>query len=226
VNVKNNVKKIFAVAAGIALVGVTLAGAMAYDLSSYPAPFVKDGMADGVIVVGANAATADVLGAIDIAASLQAEAVTGTPVDGSTVAASEGSDVIDTVDLNSQVTATDTQSDVDGLIDGTVRWDSENYDVYEELDVGETYVATYYPGSTYGEEEFGSDPYLTVDQAGNIMYKYVFDEAINGTGTTTFDDKNLEIKITRIGRGLPVGGDLEYADDITLSRAFEGRREV
>jgi recombination protein RecR len=34
------------------------------------------------------------------------------------------------------------------------------------------------------------------------------------------------LKITRIGRGLPVGGDLEYADEVTLSRAMEGRREV
>jgi recombination protein RecR len=33
----------------------------------------------------------------------------------------------------------------------------------------------------------------------------------------------LEIKITRIARGLPVGGDLEYADEVTLSRAIEGR---
>lgn len=33
-----------------------------------------------------------------------------------------------------------------------------------------------------------------------------------------------DIKITRIGRGLPVGGDLEYADDQTLRRALEGRR--
>uniref|UniRef100_A0A7C4XP06 Recombination protein RecR n=1 Tax=candidate division WWE3 bacterium TaxID=2053526 RepID=A0A7C4XP06_UNCKA len=32
-----------------------------------------------------------------------------------------------------------------------------------------------------------------------------------------------QIKITRIARGLPVGGDIEYADDITLSRALEGR---
>ncbi len=32
-----------------------------------------------------------------------------------------------------------------------------------------------------------------------------------------------EIKITRIARGLPVGGDIEYADDITLTRALEGR---
>jgi recombination protein RecR len=33
------------------------------------------------------------------------------------------------------------------------------------------------------------------------------------------------VKITRIARGLPMGGDVEYADDITLTRAMEGRRE-
>ncbi len=35
----------------------------------------------------------------------------------------------------------------------------------------------------------------------------------------------LGVKITRIARGLPVGGDLEYADETTLSRAIEGRKE-
>lgn len=34
-----------------------------------------------------------------------------------------------------------------------------------------------------------------------------------------------ELKVTRIARGLPMGGDMEYADDITLTRALEGRRE-
>lgn len=38
--------------------------------------------------------------------------------------------------------------------------------------------------------------------------------------------KPLGIKVTRIAHGLPVGGDLEYADEVTLSRAFEGRREL
>ena len=38
--------------------------------------------------------------------------------------------------------------------------------------------------------------------------------------------KPLGIKITRIASGLPVGGDLEYADEVTLGRAFEGRRVV
>ena len=35
----------------------------------------------------------------------------------------------------------------------------------------------------------------------------------------------LGIKITRLARGLPVGGDLEYADEVTLTRALEGRQE-
>ncbi|MEK7879946.1 MAG: recombination mediator RecR [candidate division NC10 bacterium] len=38
--------------------------------------------------------------------------------------------------------------------------------------------------------------------------------------------KPLGPRVTRIARGLPVGGDLEYADEVTLSKALEGRREV
>lgn len=38
--------------------------------------------------------------------------------------------------------------------------------------------------------------------------------------------KPLGPKVTRIARGLPAGGDLEYADQVTLSRAMEGRREL
>lgn len=37
--------------------------------------------------------------------------------------------------------------------------------------------------------------------------------------------KDLSVKATRIARGLPMGGDLEYADEITLMRALEGRKE-
>jgi len=36
----------------------------------------------------------------------------------------------------------------------------------------------------------------------------------------------MEISVTKLASGLPVGGDLEYADDMTLGRAFEGRRRV
>jgi len=38
--------------------------------------------------------------------------------------------------------------------------------------------------------------------------------------------KPLGVKTTRIAHGIPVGGDLEYADEVTLAKAFEGRREI
>ena len=38
--------------------------------------------------------------------------------------------------------------------------------------------------------------------------------------------KNFGVKVTRIAHGLPVGGELEYADEITITRALEGRQEI
>jgi len=38
--------------------------------------------------------------------------------------------------------------------------------------------------------------------------------------------KPLGIKVSRIALGLPVGGDLDYADDVTIARSLEGRREI
>ena len=52
---------------------------------------------------------------------------------------------------------------------------------------------------------------------------------IEGEATAMYISKLLKplgIKITRIAHGIPVGGDLEYADEITLSKALEGRREI
>ncbi|MEI7809475.1 MAG: toprim domain-containing protein, partial [Verrucomicrobiota bacterium] len=61
-------------------------------------------------------------------------------------------------------------------------------------------------------------------------------ELILATNPTTEGDltalylgRNLEpyrVKITRLGRGLSTGGDIEYADELTLNRALEGRREM
>ncbi len=44
--------------------------------------------------------------------------------------------------------------------------------------------------------------------------------------TKQIKQKKADVIVTRIGRGLPIGADIEYADDITLTRAMEGRREV
>ena len=52
---------------------------------------------------------------------------------------------------------------------------------------------------------------------------------IEGEATAMFVAKLLRplgVRVTRIAHGIPVGGDLEYADEITLSKAMEGRREM
>ncbi|WP_341875964.1 recombination mediator RecR [Defluviitalea saccharophila] len=52
---------------------------------------------------------------------------------------------------------------------------------------------------------------------------------IEGEATAMYISKLLKplgIKVTRIANGVPVGGDLEYVDEVTLSRALEGRREL
>jgi recombination protein RecR len=54
------------------------------------------------------------------------------------------------------------------------------------------------------------------------------DPSLEGEATSMYVAKliqkeNIPSKVTRIARGLPVGGDLEYADEITLTRALEGR---
>ncbi|UPO76826.1 MULTISPECIES: recombination mediator RecR [Arthrobacter] len=55
------------------------------------------------------------------------------------------------------------------------------------------------------------------------------DPNLEGEATATYLVrmlKTLGINVTRLASGLPVGGDLEYADEITLGRAFEGRRSL
>ena len=55
------------------------------------------------------------------------------------------------------------------------------------------------------------------------------DPNLEGEATATYLARMLKplgLKVSRLASGLPVGGDLEYADEVTLGRAFEGRRTV
>ena len=52
---------------------------------------------------------------------------------------------------------------------------------------------------------------------------------LEGESTALYLQRRLvdhKVRLTRLARGLPVGGDLEYTDEITLGRAFEGRQDV
>ena len=55
------------------------------------------------------------------------------------------------------------------------------------------------------------------------------DPNLEGEATATYLSRllsSMQISVSRLASGLPVGGDLEYADEVTLGRAFEGRRTV
>jgi recombination protein RecR len=55
------------------------------------------------------------------------------------------------------------------------------------------------------------------------------DPNLEGEATATYLTRLLlpmGVSVSRLASGLPVGGDLEYADEVTLGRAFEGRRRI
>ena len=69
-----------------------------------------------------------------------------------------------------------------------------------------------------------------VERAGDGLHEVVLatNPTMTGEATAQYVAERLRgrVRITRLASGLPVGGDLEYADEVTLGRAFAGRREV
>ncbi len=66
-------------------------------------------------------------------------------------------------------------------------------------------------GGTVEEVIIATDPNLEGEATAAYLSKYL---------------RELHVRVTRLASGLPVGGDLEYADEVTLGRAFEGRRLI
>jgi hypothetical protein len=137
------VRKAAALGAGAATVGMTLAGAFAYDLSTYPQnKFIVDGRFDGEIVIGQNAATSDVIGAIDIAASLQGASVTEVPLPGTAgevslsgenFKLSSGADEVELREPIGEVVDTVTESDLPGLKSGRITTSEGDTEYFQYL---------------------------------------------------------------------------------------------
>ena len=81
-----------------------------------------------------------------------------------------------------------------------------------------------------GPEQLRIKELLTRLQSADIEEVIIAtDPNLEGEATATYLSrllKPLGIKISRLASGLPVGGDLEYADEVTLGRAFEGRKAL
>jgi recombination protein RecR len=68
-----------------------------------------------------------------------------------------------------------------------------------------------------------------IDKSGFKEVILATNPTLEGESTALYLQRRLagrDIRMTRLARGLPVGGDLEYTDEITLGRAFEGRQNV
>ena len=86
------------------------------------------------------------------------------------------------------------------------------------------------PMDSIGPEDIRIKELLTRINEGNVKEVIMAtNPTIEGEATAMYIGsllKPLGIKVTRIAHGIPVGGDLEYSDDVTLSRAIDGRREI
>lgn len=109
------------------------------------------------------------------------------------------------------------------------------------LERGNKYKGSYHvlhgridPLNNIGPDEIFIKQLLDRVKDEGLMIKEVIlatNPTMEGEATAMYITKELrrmnnELRITRIGRGLPIGADIEYADEITLQRAMEGRSEI
>lgn len=204
-DIRKTVKKIAALTAGATMLGATIMGAMALDLSDYPAPFVTDGVFDGKIVVGAAAATSDVAGAIDIAASLQAEAKTTTDVEipgaagmatvvGDSAEFKTGTDIPDISEELRNVKQTFTATELDALKEGVFDTGLSSSPVKQYLKFDNASISVVYEVDENNDDQEGD--YLKVTGDGTVFeYHLEFTEgAISEIGTSNqLDDLENEV---------------------------------
>jgi hypothetical protein len=214
---KKTMKKIATIGVATVIAASSLTGVAAANLGSYPAPFVKDGSADFLLVIGANAASSDVVGALDIAASLQASSVTeemvsvggatSTSIEGGAKIAQSGKDLLLGVDLDDTKDRL-TRSDLPQLLaDGELKIQSTGRDF--------TYDQELIPGSV--AVKFGTDPsdlrepslYLETQDP---VWEYILKFRQNVDFTSANDSET----ITMLGKTFTIDPKISADGKITL----------
>ncbi|MCB9362804.1 S-layer protein [Candidatus Woesearchaeota archaeon] len=207
------IKKIAAIGTGATMVGATLFGAAAVDLAQYPSPlFIKDGQFDGIIVVGDAAASSDVIGAVDVATSLQFESKTEVAVDvsgsgattfvsGDAAKLAKGSDPLNYGEMINDPITTLTDDDLESLSSGSIsnQKGSFKYNQFIDISTGAT--------TMFGiDDDQSDDPamYLNFPDADTIyVYKATFQPAlesdIDADKSNELDDIENK-KITLLGQ--------------------------
>ena len=179
-NVKKAIKRIVALGTGATLMGATVLGAMAADLSDFPAPFVENGRFNAQIVVGAAASTPDVIGSVDIATTLQyamreAAGSTGgastVTVSGDSTQLTLSNDNLAIGDFVGDVISNLDEEDLEALKEES--FSDQDYDQEINLPNGTGLRVSWFDeGGDYFEEE--PDFYMTISD-GAELYTYTMD---------------------------------------------------
>lgn len=202
---RKNIQKIGALAGSGLMATLSVASPVAAELGDLPQPFVQDGEFSGNLVVGEEASTEDVLGAIDIASSFQAEATSPVEVSsGGSVTVEGGEDIEQAVgqNLTTGSGALD-DSDLEGFQDDAVDVDGTDYDFVEELELKEdsaAVVTSAISGISDEDDNYGLDPYLEMQQGG-LTYSLNFEEdPIPGSEVSSDEEASMDF----LGRELEV----------------------
>jgi len=141
--VKKVIKKIVALGTGFSMLGATMFGALAADLTEFPAPFVKDAKFDAKIVVGFDAQPQDVIASIDVANRLQYSMTKESTVAGGTSVTMTGdskkieqsTNKLELNELADGVITSITSSDLKALADGSIDNDFGTFKYTQVIDV-------------------------------------------------------------------------------------------
>lgn len=208
-NIKQTVRKMSAFIAGATMLGATFMGAMAYDLSNYPQPFITNGAFTGKIVVGSTAMPQDILGAIDIAARLQADAKTPVTVSGGSISVAGGkSEEVNlgtdlTVKFGNNVDYNDVAALQSGSLDVSIAGVDNTYDWHDQVQLTAGARVDTGTTATNPDEKFQDGAYLLLSKDA-IGYNFVFDDSLkagNLMANATSDDP---ITLDFLGKSLEV----------------------
>ncbi|MCK4521538.1 MAG: hypothetical protein KAU20_03110, partial [Nanoarchaeota archaeon] len=225
---KKAIKRIVALSTGATMLGATVLGAMAADLSEYPSPlFIKDGKFDGLIVIGADADTQDMLGAMDIISTLQATAVSGST--GTAATTETVGDVYKFEKATDRLNLGEAMSSIRSklydnhlpiiLADGTFSTSKgAKYDYEQELNMSATAKLTHFADKDYEDDK----PVIGIRIDRNdpvLLYTLEFTKAAKSTVDSSdnwdeFEDRQIEI----LGEVFDIFGSDDSDKELELMR--------
>lgn len=210
------IKKFVATGLSALMAGVTLAGGAlaATQLGAYPDFLGSNGNLDAFVVVGATAAPSDVVGAIDVAASLASLSYTSVSTTGGSTTSSSGL-VKDGIGLGtssggtSLATGTNAFPDAtqvknaqfSGLWTGTIAFNSSTYNAHEEVDVSGVRMR-----HDLGTDKINGTEKMEINTNADVVARYKFDTSIPNVGTIGTPQYAKPIKIKFLGKDFTVVG--------------------